>query len=308
MSAGDRVSRGGHFAIVDIGSNTVKVSVYACFPGHGPVALIHDADTVRVSYRVAETGRIADDRRERLLAALHRFEELAQEHGATSFSGIATQAFRIATNAGDVLAAIHDQTAWRIRVIDADEETRLTVAGARAWLAAGETSLVADIGGASSELVLVATDGSVTAAGSVPIGSGVLFDRAIAASPPPPGSVEHARQLALAAIDASGIVTAPASSLLLPGGTGQFLSMLGERLAPGAPFSPDALPLLHDWLTHRSAAETMEAIPVQLDRAQVLPASLAVVEALVLRCRPQRLVAIPSGLRDAIARTICPTA
>lgn len=305
MSEG-RAAPGVRFAVVDIGSNTVKVSAYACFPDHGPVALMHDADTVRIGWRVAETGHIADERRERLLATLARFEEAARSHGATRFEGVATQAFRIAANARAVLEAIESRTEWRIRVIDADEETRLTVAGARPWLPSGEASLVADIGGASTELVAVAADGTLAASGSVPIGSGLLYDRAISASPPPPGSLDRARDLALQAVDASGIVTSHAACLLLPGGTGHFLKLLGESLAPALPFGPRMLPVLRDWLAQRSADDTKARIPIQLDRAQILPASLAVVEALVLRSQPQRLAAIPSGIRDGVAQGICP--
>jgi exopolyphosphatase/pppGpp-phosphohydrolase len=307
MSGGQALP-GAKFAVVDIGSNTAKTSVYVCFPGHGPVALEHDADTVRIGYRVAETGRISADRLERLIETLLRFEDAARRLGATSFTGIATQAFRIAENAGDALQSIESRTSWRIRIIDADEEVRLTAAGARRWLVPGDHSVVADIGGASTELIVIDPERAVRASGSIPIGSGLLFDRAIATSPPPVGSVEHARKLALEAFDAAGILAGETGSLLLPGGTGQFLSMLLEHLSPGSAFDPGALPALRRWLSTRSAAETMTVIPVQVDRAQVLPASLAVVEALVLRCAPQRLVAIPSGIRDAIAEGICPPA
>jgi exopolyphosphatase / guanosine-5'-triphosphate,3'-diphosphate pyrophosphatase len=297
---------GAKFAIVDIGSNTVKVSTYACFPGHGPVAIEHDADTVRIGYRVAETGLIDNDRLDRLLRALARFEDQARALGATTFSGVATQAFRIATNASDALDAIHTKTAWRIRIINGGEETRLTVVGARKWIAEGDPSVVADIGGASTELIALDASGAVLASGSIPIGSGLLYDRAIAASPPPPGSIDRARELALRVIEDSGILPGATGSLLLPGGTGQFLSMLLQRLSPQHKLGPDTLPVLHEWLASRSATETMERIPVQLDRAQVLPAGLAVVEALVLRSATQRLVAIPSGIRDAIAHDLCP--
>jgi exopolyphosphatase/guanosine-5'-triphosphate,3'-diphosphate pyrophosphatase len=305
MSGGQALS-GAKFAVVDIGSNTAKTSVYVCFPGHGPVALEHDADTVRIGYRVAETGRISADRLERLIETLLRFEDAARRLGATTFTGIATQAFRIAENAGDALEAIQSRTSWRIRIVGADEEIRLTAAGVRRWLAPGDPSVIADIGGASTELIVIDDEGSVTASGSIPIGSGLLFDRAIATSPPPAGSVDHARKLALEAIDAAGILADKTGSLLLPGGTGQFLSMLLAHISPGIAFDPGALPALNRWLSTRSAAETMAVIPVQVDRAQVLPASLAVVEALVLRCAPQRLVAVPSGIRDAMAEERCP--
>jgi exopolyphosphatase/guanosine-5'-triphosphate,3'-diphosphate pyrophosphatase len=301
-----KVGAGARFAVVDIGSNTAKLTVYTCFPGHGPVAVEHDADTVRIGFRVAETGRIDPARLERLLATLERFEAAARGHGATVFTGVATQAFRIAENAAAALQAIETRTSWRIRIIDGREETRLTVEGARRWLTPGEPSVVADIGGASTELIAIDASGTVTASDSVPIGSGLLFDRAIAASPPPPGSMERARALALRAFDAAGILPAETGGLLLPGGTGQFLTMLLDRTSPGTTFGPAALPVLHEWLATRSADETMDRIPVQLDRAQVLPASLAVVEALVLRSAPRRLIAIPSGIRDAVAAGLCP--
>jgi exopolyphosphatase/guanosine-5'-triphosphate,3'-diphosphate pyrophosphatase len=305
MSESGNTSASPCFAVVDIGSNTVKVSVYRCLGPHQPVSLRHDADTVRIGYRVAETGVLAEERADRLLATLARFEANARALGATAFTGVATQAFRIAGNAGEVIERIHRETAWRIRVIDAGEETRLTVAGSRPWLVEREANLVADIGGASTELASFSPDGSAIAAASIPIGSGQLFDKYLGASPPPAGLLERAKQAALHAIDASGVVETGVPNLLLPGGTGQFLKMLLESLAPGEPFDPQALCNLHDWLAHRHAIETMERIPIQLDRAQVLPASLAVVEALVLRSNCQAIVAIPSGIRDGIAIGMC---
>lgn len=299
------VAPGERFAVVDIGSNTVKLSVYLCLDGHGPVALDHNADTVRIGYQVAETGLIAAGRLDRLINTLRRFEDDARKHGATIFTGVATQAFRIAQNADDALSAIETRTAWRIQVIAAAEELRLTAVGARPSLVPGEPAVIADIGGASTELVAIDTAGDVAGSASIPIGSGVLYDRAMQASPPPDGSVDRARELALDAIDAAGILPDTTDSLLLPGGTGQFLSMLHQHLEPGRDFGPSAVPALHDWLSTRSADETMALIPVQLDRAQILPASLAAVEALVLRCSPQRLVPIPSGIRDAIASELC---
>jgi exopolyphosphatase / guanosine-5'-triphosphate,3'-diphosphate pyrophosphatase len=293
------------FAVVDIGSNTVKLSVYVCSADGELVALHHDADTVRIGYRVAETGRIDDQRRDRLIATLQRYEQVARTHGATTFFAVATQAFRIASNTIDVVEAIARGTSWTVRVIDAVEETALTIAGAVPWLIAGESNVVADIGGASTEVIAIDTDGSPTGSASVPIGSGLLFDELILHSPPPESSLERVRDRAAEALDASGVLPEIAQNLLLPGGTGQYLGMLLNSLEPGNKLAPDRLATLHEWLARRHAIETLERIPIQLDRAQVLPASLAIVEALVLRIRPHRIMAVPSGIRDGVARTIC---
>jgi exopolyphosphatase / guanosine-5'-triphosphate,3'-diphosphate pyrophosphatase len=292
------------FGVVDIGSNTVKVTVYACHNGR-LASLYSDADTVRIGHRVGETGRISDERLERLLEALRRYEARAIELDASRFLAVATQAFRIAGNVRETVERIERETRWRVEIIDAEEETRLTFEGARPWMEPGVASVVADIGGASTEIISVRPDGGPERSGSVPIGSGLLYDEEIGDSPPPRGSLDRARERAASIIAASGVVPASAHTLLLPGGTGHYLNLLAGSLAPGATLAPEHLALLRAWLGSRHAIETMERIPVQIDRAQVLPASFAIVEALDLRCHPKRILAIPSGIRDGVARTVC---
>jgi exopolyphosphatase / guanosine-5'-triphosphate,3'-diphosphate pyrophosphatase len=296
------------FAVVDIGSNTAKLSVYACTHHDGPTLLLTDADTVRIGYRVTETGVIAPDRLDRLIDCLTRYERAARELNATSFMGVATQAFRIASNSAGAVARIERETSWTVRVIGADEETELTIEGARPWLVAGQENLVADIGGASTEVIAVAPDGAIVSSGSVRVGSGLLYDEEIQSSPPPTGSLDRARERALAAFDGAGVLPPESANLLLPGGTGQYLERLLSTLTPSATLKPDGLEAVHDWLASRHALETMERIPVQLDRAHVLPASLAIVEALVLRLCPTNILAVPSGIRDGIAHRVCPPA
>ncbi|MDQ4044268.1 MAG: hypothetical protein M3173_02315, partial [Chloroflexota bacterium] len=247
----------------------------------------------------------SDERLARLIDALRRYEDRAVELGAGRFLAVATQAFRIANNSDEAVASIERETRWRVSVIDANEETRLTLEGAKPWIEPGVVNVVADIGGASSEIIAVRTNGSLQASGSVPIGSGMLFDEEIGASPPPDGSLARARARASTVLAEGGLVPCSAATLLLPGGTGHYLNLLTSSLSPGAKLAPDKLGMLANWLGSRHALETMERIPVQLDRAQVLPASLVIVEALVLRCNPQRILAIPSGIRDGVARTLC---
>jgi exopolyphosphatase / guanosine-5'-triphosphate,3'-diphosphate pyrophosphatase len=295
----------GRFSVVDIGSNTVKMSVYACDGGTELRTLESAADTVRIGHRVGETGEISEERLERLIGALREFQSRASTHDVEVFLAVATQAFRVARNSAAAVARIESETRWRVRVIDGEEETALTLAGARPWIEPGVVTVVADIGGASTEVITVTADGNDAQAGSIPIGSGSLFDEAIGSSPPPAGSLLKARDRAGGVFTESLLLPVACDNLLLPGGTGTYLALLAGALSPGTDLAPHTLDALHEWLGTRHAVETMERIPVQLDRAQVLPAGLAIVEALVLRIRPQRIVAMPSGIRDGIARSVC---
>ena len=292
-------------AVVDIGSNTVKLTVYECTTDGTLTALYNSADTVRVGYRLTETGVIADDRQELLIKCLQRFETQARRHHAPVFVAVATQAFRAATNTAEVIEKVEAATAWRVRVLSGEEETRLTIDGARPWLVAGQWNAVADIGGASTEIITVSPDGETSSAHSHPIGSGLLFDEEIGTSPPPEGSLERCMSRVTTILQDHDALPPQVQNLLLPGGTGYYLNKLNDITAPTEPFGPSALAHLHDWLATHHAIQTMERIPVQYERAQVLPASLAIVEALVLRLGPKMLGAVPSGIRDGIAREYC---
>lgn len=293
------------FAVVDIGSNTVKLSVYVCHGIDTPEVLYQEFDTVRVGHGMSTTGSISDDRASRLIATLQRMEHSARERGATRLAAVATQAFRQASNGERVRSIILEQTNWPIEIISGDDEARLTLEGARPFLEPGRAALIADIGGASTEIVLVSTDGDKISGGSVTVGSGLLYDDHINSSPPPPGTLTVAKDHAADRLSHSRLLPDRTETLLLAGGTGQLLTELLATIAPNATLDHHGLALLHEWLSTREGAATAERLGIQLERAQVLPASLVVVEALVALLGPSEVRAIPSGVGLGVAQTIC---
>lgn len=307
MSPSHKKLRSNRFAVVDIGSNTAKLTAYECVPDHPPHPLFHDSDTVRIGFQVSSAGEIAPDRATRLIQTLARFEQDCRAYGCDQFLAVATQAFRIASNSDDVVEQIHNATSWQVQILTGEEETQLTIQGASPWLVASEWNVVADIGGASTEVISVSPDGAIWRSGSVGIGSGRLFDEEIQATPPPPHTMETARNSARAALIASGLLPEHAPILLLPGGSGHFLSKLLAGLSPAQSFNTESLETLNGWLSDRRAEETASLIDVQLERAQVLPASLAIVEALVSLLESDKIIAVPSGIADGAARSFCET-
>lgn len=296
---------GQPFAVVDIGSNTVKLYVFDCDSHGEPVIISHHADTVRVGHGTSITGRIADDRTKRLVASLQHMERTAWEYGAIHLFAVATEAFRRASNAADVQQIIHDTTTWRVDIISGDDETQLTFGAAKPFITTGSETVIADIGGASTELVVVSSSGVLDAAGSVALGSGTLFDEIINASPPPMGALASARQCSIERLRQSGLLPHAADCLLLPGGTGHFLQELLTIIDSSAVLDRHGLQVLNGWLSTTPASESAKALGIQVQRARVLPAGLAVVEALVAELQPNSTQAIPSGIALGMARRIC---
>lgn len=154
-------------AIIDIGSNTVRMVIYGG-PPRVPVVLFNEKVTAKLGKGVAESGRLSAKSMAAALAALRRFAALLRLKGVSDWQCVATAAVRDATNGADFLAEV---AALQLepRLLSGEEEA---LASARGVMAAfpGASGVVGDLGGGSLELVDI--DGKTCAHGtSMPLGS-----------------------------------------------------------------------------------------------------------------------------------------
>lgn len=284
-------------AAVDIGTNTIKLTVARCFADGRIDTLAEENDTVRIGVGIERTGQIDPNRLDRAVTTLATFEQVGRSLGAETFIGVATEALRIAANGRDLLDRIARETAWQIRIISGDEEARLTFLGLRAWLPAFGNATIVDIGGGSTEII-AAADRVRESGVSLPIGSGRLADRWLRSDPPGDVAIrslvtdaetflgEHA-----AVLDGRG------GALLLSGGNGQFIEALRRHLE-----FPDALGIgtiesILTWLASEPVSSVAEILSIQPERAAVLPAGVAIALAVARLITPAAVEAVPSGIR-----------
>jgi exopolyphosphatase/guanosine-5'-triphosphate,3'-diphosphate pyrophosphatase len=283
-------------AAVDVGSNTIKVSV-ARKKGDDLDELLADAQTVRLSAGLEATGRIDPQRAEMAIACLLQFAAAAREVGASGFIGVATEVLRVANNGEELLARIALETPWRLKVISGDEEARLTYAGIRLSLQGAVSAVVADIGGASTELIS-ATGDAAEGFISIKIGSGRLTDRFVRNDPPTNDQLRDCREAALTTLGAADFrAPAPLERLLVTGGTGLYLSALvgGDSGIP-----PARLAMARQTLLGFPSAILSDFLHIPVERAKVLPAGVAVVEAMTELWRPRELQMTASGIRRGL--------
>ncbi|MBW1991549.1 MAG: hypothetical protein JRI59_05445, partial [Deltaproteobacteria bacterium] len=104
------------------------------------------------------TGRLAPEAVDRTLAVLARFVEEMQALGVERCQAAGTQAVRQAANREEFLAQV-ENLGLAVRLLDPEEEARLTLAGVLAALAPqyrqADPLVVFDLGGGSSEFVLL---------------------------------------------------------------------------------------------------------------------------------------------------------
>ncbi len=287
-------------AIADLGSNTLKLSVTDVASNGAQHILDVAAHTVRLSAGVAETGFIEPVRIDRAMEALQEYELRAREMGAVAFRGVATAAVRMASNGSVFIDRIKRETAWRVNVITGQDEAHLTFLGLVGELPARGTCIIADIGGASTELIRV-IDREPVLTQSVQIGSGTLADRTFRADPPGKDAVDTARLSALAILrDEPALAVSDAAALFLAGGNGVFLSRAAAWNRIQLPFVPQFMPLLVDRLAEIPARDLAAHLGIVEERARMLPAGGGIGMALVELVQPGSLVAVPSGIRGGL--------
>jgi exopolyphosphatase/pppGpp-phosphohydrolase len=299
-------------AAIDIGSNSIKMTVGRC-DDHGQLEQFDWAsEVVRLGHGLDASGRLDPERIEAAVGTMARFAERAKTLGAMCICAVATEAVRAAANGAELIDRVRAETSVDVRVIAGDEEARLTFLGLAATSDVSGLLVVADVGGASTE-VIVAANGVMRGAESLPLGSGRLTDRLVTTDPPTAGELAACEREAGTILDAGGALAELSDDgeirLAILGGTGEYLA----RLVPdGAAIDEDALREVLARLTELPAAEVAILIEAPEARARVLPAGIAIVAALALRVSPVRMEVARSGIRAGLllealqSGTCCP--
>ena len=146
-----------HFAALDLGTNNCRLLI-ARPQGEGFAVVDAFSRIVRLGEGLASSGRLSDAAIERTIAALKICADKLRRRNVTLSRAVATEACRRASNGPEFIARAYAETGILLDIISAEEEARLAVLGCHVLIEPGEgPALVFDIGGGSTELVLVET-------------------------------------------------------------------------------------------------------------------------------------------------------
>ena len=165
--------RNSPFAVVDIGSNSVRLVIYESF-SRTP-AVIHNEKAICAIGRDMVTRRRLHEEGMRLaLDSLSRFRILADAHHVELRDAVATAAARDAANGQEFVRRAEAAWGGPIRTLSGEEEARLAAQGVIAGIPSAD-GLVADLGGGSLDMVTV-KGGQTGAAMTLPFGPLRLID------------------------------------------------------------------------------------------------------------------------------------
>lgn len=139
------------YAIVDIGSNSVRLLVYDQL-GRAPMPRFNEKSLIRLGEGLAETGAIAPEGFRRAVQAMRRFRAIADAMGVARIDAVATEAMRRAVNGPKLAAAIEAECGLKVRILSGAEEARFSALGVISGFFR-PVGTVADMGGGSLEVV-----------------------------------------------------------------------------------------------------------------------------------------------------------
>jgi exopolyphosphatase / guanosine-5'-triphosphate,3'-diphosphate pyrophosphatase len=173
---------GKRVAVIDVGTNSARLLVADVEDGQ--VAPVERRSTVtRLGRGVDLSGRLSAEAIEDACAAIEPYVATLRDLGAETIDVIATSAVRDAANGSAFVAELRERFALSPRVLDGEEEARLTYLGATSEHSPTEPTLVVDIGGGSTELI-VGTGGTISFHTSMQAGVVRHTERHIATDPP----------------------------------------------------------------------------------------------------------------------------
>lgn len=213
-----RIPSGARLAAVDIGTNSVLLTVAGRGPG-GRLSPVHDSSRVcRLGEGMARSGgMISDAASQRALAALRELVIEARAHGAQSIHAAGTEVLRAAKNAGEFVGAASAIIGTDVRILTGEEEARMAWLGVTGGRYPSKPTAVLDIGGGSTEYIRATTRGILQPL-SVPIGAVTLMD---AVADGDPGALGG---LAAQALVGNGFQPRPGDKLVMIGGTATTLA------------------------------------------------------------------------------------
>jgi exopolyphosphatase / guanosine-5'-triphosphate,3'-diphosphate pyrophosphatase len=294
------------FAVIDVGTNSVKLHVGERRAGNVWHGVVDRAEVTRLGEGLHEGGALQPEAIRRTADAVVGMVEEARRAGAAEIAAVATAGMRIADNSGELVEAVGERCGVDIEVISGDEEARLAYVAATSELDVGKGSLVVfDTGGGSSEFTF-GRPGSVEERFSVDVGAARFterfgLDRAVSAE-----------QLVQAFQAIAGELTRldgrprPAA-LVGMGGALTNLAAVRHRLARydpemvhGTVLGRAEIDRQIDLYRARSADERREIVGLQPARAEVILAGACIVRAVLDKLHCDELTVSDRGLRHGL--------
>ena len=285
-----------HGAIIDIGSNTVRLVVDGG-PPRAPGVLFNEKVTARLGRDLDANGLLADEAIDLAMGALERFALILSDLNVERIDTVATAAVRDAENGEAFLARVRS-LGLEPRLLSGLDEATISAEGVLGAFPKAR-GIVADIGGGSLELVPV-EDSTVGEGCSLP--AGTLRLPSIGG-----GDTDKLRDKLKKMVGKNAPAMAEGGDLYLVGGTWRAIAGFARAQIDYPLTDPHGFTMTREEAATlaktlaKTDVDTIKAIPrVSSSRADSLPLASHLLHVLLKHYDPDRIVVSAWGLREGL--------
>src|SRR5579871_6484756 len=291
------------FAAVDIGSNSVRLSIAELRRGH-LVALHQDREVTRLGEGVFRDGDLDPQAMAQTLKVLRRFHRSTQSYAVERTRVVGTSALRDCNNARLFAEWIKTATGWNLEVITGLEEGRLIHLGVISSLRTLPPKLLLiDLGGGSCELTL-SEKGHIKEIVSLPLGAVRLTQEFIHHDPPNKADLKRLHEFIVQEVAnvSRKITRADVRAVIATSGTAAALAGAANslRISRTGTVSQAVAEKLARRLAKLTARQRTAIKGINSKRAQIIVAGAAVYAHVLRACGLKSFRYSPLGLRDGI--------
>lgn len=308
------------YGAVDLGTNNCRLLIARPVDG-GFTVVDAFSRIVRLGEGLSRTGKLSQDAMDRAVGALSICAEKLRRRNVSLVRSVATEACRRAENGREFVDRVRDETGIVLDIIDPQEEARLAVLGCHKLLEPGDgPALIFDIGGGSTELVLVDQDDGVAKIRSwwsAPWGVVSLTEsegREALEGPDRLLAYNRMRERARLAFSSfASTLPSDAEGIRLLGTSGTVTTLASVHLAlpaydrravDGLHVPVDAMQKISAMIAGMEHCERAALPCIGRDRADLVVAGCAILEAIVEIWPAQNLGVADRGIREGILRSL----
>jgi exopolyphosphatase / guanosine-5'-triphosphate,3'-diphosphate pyrophosphatase len=295
------------FAVLDVGTNSVKLTVGDRHEGRGPDSPADNAVVTRLGEGLAETGKLTQVAMQRTVDAIAALVDDVRRGGPVDIVAVGTAGLRQAPNRDAFVEAVHARCGVTVEVISGQEEARLAYRAAVSTLPrTSDRLLVFDSGGGSSQFTFGSRD-RIEEQFSLDVGAVRFTERFGLADAVPRETVDAA--IAAIATDLARVGNhARPDDVIAIGGTSTNLAAITHGLlrydpavVHGTVVDVDEVDRQIEMLRRRPADARREIAGLQPARAEVILAGACIVRAILTLTGQDAVIVSDRGLRHGVA-------
>jgi exopolyphosphatase/guanosine-5'-triphosphate,3'-diphosphate pyrophosphatase len=300
-------------AVIDIGTNSVKLVVAA--GGDPPSQITFLQEITRVGEGLTKAGEINAAALLRTINAIERFRHVLQQYDCELVFAFATHAFRAAANGKEAAACIADETSIDVRIISGEDEARFAYLSAHTRIVRHKPHVyLIDIGGGSVDFVHGAGNDVLTVR-TLPLGALHLTERFLSSDPIDGGEFDALRayvrnvvSLLFEGGDLAGPrarLSSAQTDLVASGGSVTTIKKMCDQSWTHSSVTTPKIRIgeirrLEQQCLELPLAKRKRLPGLEPDRADIIPAGLAVVIAFMEATDKRVLTVNPGGVRDGV--------